>query len=207
MHYHTEGLTSPQLQVLRNVGAWVSPIQYYLAGGTAISIYFGHRRSVDLDWFTSTPLTDPLQFAQLLRDEGIHFTTTGTERGTLYGTIEDIRVSFLEYRYRLQQPLNFWDEGHCYLASLDDLACMKLAAIAQRGYRKDFIDTFVLVQKYKPLKELIGLYQEKYESGNIAPVLMGLVYFDDADDEPDPPLWSVDWGEVKFQIADWVRRI
>lgn len=207
MQFHTAGLTPIQLEVLQKTGGFVSKWNYYLAGGTAISIYFGHRSSFDLDWFTSSSLSDPLQFAQLLRSEGINFVTDSIERGTLYGNIENVRLSFLEYHYDLLQPLTFWKESSCYLASLDDLACMKLAAVAQRGSRKDFIDVFSLVQQYKPLPELLLLYQNKYQTENIAPVLMGLVYFDDADQEPDPPLWSIGWQEIKREISGWVEQI
>lgn len=207
MQFHTSGLTSQQLHVIKKVGGVVNSRNFYLADGTALAIYYGHRQSVDLDWFTPAPLADPLQFAQLLRDEGVSFVTDSTERGTLYGSVDNIRLSFLEYRYALLEPLSLWEDGPCYLASLDDLACMKLAAVAQRGYRKDFIDVFVLIQNHKPLAELLALYQQKYEVENIISVLTGLVYFDDAEDEPDPALWSVDWGEVKHKIEDWVRKI
>jgi hypothetical protein len=207
MQFHTSGLAPIQLEVLKKTGECVSKWNYYLAGGTAVSIYFGHRGSYDLDWFISSSLSDPLQLAQLLRDEGINFVTDSIEQGTLYGNIENVRLSFLEYHYDLLQPLTFWNEGSCFLASLDDLACMKLAAVAQRGSRKDFIDIFSLVQQYKPLSELLLLYQKKYHTENIAPVLMGLVYFGDAEEEPNPPFWSVDWQEVKHKISEWVRQI
>jgi hypothetical protein len=205
--FHINGLTPTQFDVLKNLGRVVSRSGYYLAGGTAVSIYFGHRRSVDLDWFINSSLSDPLDLAQFLRDQGIYFVTDSTERGTLHGTVENIQVSFLEYHYDLLQPLVPWKEGECHLASLDDLCCMKLAAVAQRGSRKDFIDVFVLAQQYKPLPELLKLYQKKYQTENIAPVLMGLVYFDDAEEEPDPPLWSEKWLVVKQKFSEWVRQI
>ncbi len=79
------------------------------------------------------------------------------------------------------------------MASLDDLACMKLAAVAQRGSRKDFIDVYTLVKSHKSLPELLSFYQKKYQIENITSVLMGLIYFDDAENEPDPPQWKEDW--------------
>lgn len=45
----------------------------------------------------------------------------------------------------------------CRLASLDDIACMKLAAITQRGSKKDFIDMYAICKKHRPLHELIKL--------------------------------------------------
>ena len=207
MRFHTNGLTSTQLEVLKTTGEQVSRWNYYLAGGTAVSIYFGHRQSVDLDWFTTSSLSDPLHLAQMLRNEGVPFITENTDRGTLYGNIENVRLSFLEYHYGLLQPFVPWEAGNCHLASLDDLSCMKLAAVAQRGSRKDFIDVFMLVQQHKPLPELLTLFQKKYQTHNITPVLLGLVYFDDAEEEQDPPLWSVGWNKVKREISNWVRQI
>jgi hypothetical protein len=207
LQFQTSGLTGLQIEVLKKVGQILNPFNFYLADGTAVSIYYGHRRSVDLDWFTSMNSFDPLQFAQFLRDEGLPFITESTDRGTLYGTAENIRLSLLEYRYPLLQLPNFWEEGCCFLASLDDLACMKLAAVAQRGARRDFIDIYVLLKEYKSLPDLLALYRQKYRLENVTPVLMGLVYFDDAEDEPDPPLWSVAWEQVKKSIAEQVREI
>ena len=116
-------------------------------------------------------------------------------------------MRFFQYRYDLLQPFTYWPDGNCNLASLDDLAAMKLVAIAQRGSRKDFIDMYVLIQQYKPLNELLSTYQKKYRTDNIAPVLMGLSYFDDAEHEPDPALWNVEWREVKELISSRVRGI
>jgi predicted nucleotidyltransferase component of viral defense system len=207
MQFYTSGLTPTQLGVLKKSGRMIALANFYLAGGTALSIYFNHRRSVDLDWFTSSPLPDPLQFAQFLRNEGLPIITDSTERGTLYGTVKKVRFSFIEYLYNLLQPPIFWEEGNCNLASLDDLACMKLAAVAQRGSRKDFIDVFVLIERYKSLADLLSLYQTKYQTENIVPVLTGLAYFDDAEGEPDPPMWSVKWQMVKQQMTNWIRQI
>jgi predicted nucleotidyltransferase component of viral defense system len=95
----------------------------------------------------------------------------------------------------------------CELASLDDLACMKLVAIAQRGTKKDFIDVYTIIRHYKPLPELLEFYKQKYATDNIASVLMSLVYFDDAESDPPPSRWTVPWNEVKHSLAQWVRQI
>ncbi len=207
MQFHTNGLTSVQLDLLQRLSEVINKEGFYLGGGTAISIYFGHRGSADLDWFQPAALADPLVLAQHLRDGGIPFVTESVDRGTLHGSVNQVRLSFLEYRYELLQPLTHWEERRCSLASLDDLACMKLAAVAQRGSRKDFIDVYTLVNQYKSLLELLKLYQKKYKTENLAPVLMGLAFFDDAEDEPDPPLWTEEWKNVKSKILAWVRKI
>jgi hypothetical protein len=196
------------LDVLVKAGGWLAGQGFYLAGGTALAIYFGHRRSVDLDWFSAESISDPMRLAQRLRDAGLAFVTGQTAPGTLYGQIENTRVSFIEFRYALLQPLQIWAETGAALASLDDLACMKLSAIAQRGSRKDFYDVHALITRHRPLAEMLRLYREKFDVSDIGPVLYGLAYFDDAEDEPEPlMLADIRWKQVKKDILQWLKEV
>lgn len=205
---YPEVLSPAQRKLLKRLGPMASSRRFYLAGGTAVALRFGHRRSLDFDWFTRDPLPDPLGLAQHLRDQDVKFFTRHVEQGTLHGTITGIRVGFLEYRYPLLRPLNAWDKYGCMIASADDLACMKLAAIAQRGLRKDFLDLYALGKAHRPLSEMIELYRQKYGVADIGHVLQGLAYFDDADKDRMPVmLWDVDWPTVKKMIRAWVKDI
>jgi hypothetical protein len=208
MKYHLEALKTKQIKILRQIGQPLQERGFYLAGGTALAIYFGHRVSVDLDWFTSTAMGDALLLAEGLRREGFGFTTARTAPGSLHGTIQGVRVTFLEFRYDLLLPPTKWKEMGTSLASLDDLASMKLSAIAQRGQRKDFCDLYVLGTKHRPLDEMIRLYQHKFKIKDISPVLYGLSYFDDAESEPMPHmLWDVQWRTIKKTIQGWVKML
>jgi hypothetical protein len=131
--FHAEVLGKAQEKALRKLAPFMVRREFYLAGGTALALHLGHRRSVDLDWFTGARLDDPMRLAQELRDEGVPFATDFVERGTLYGSVFAVRASALEYRYPLLEPWVLWAEMGCRIASLDDLACMRLSAIAQRG--------------------------------------------------------------------------
>ena len=181
---------------------------FYLGGGTAIAIYLGHRRSVDFDWFTKEQMSDALRLGQELRDERVPLKIEQIDRGTLRGRIYRIPVSFLEYRYPLLKPPVLWVQSHCLIASLDDLVCMKLSALAQRGSRKDFVDIYALGLKHLSLKEMLRLYQTKYSVRDIGHVLYGLAYFDDADREKMPKmLWTLRWETVKETLRGWLKQI
>ena len=208
MAFHLEAIEAVQHDLLRRLGPVVTARGFYLAGGTALALYFGHRRSVDFDWFTGEPLDDPLRLAQALRDASIEFTTGQVEPGTLYGTVHDVLVSFFAYRYpQLGAPVD-WPAYGIKLAALDDLAAMKLSAIAQRGAKKDFIDLHALLRRHRPLPDLLDTYRRKYRTDDIAHLLYALVYFDDAEREPTPTmLWDLDWATVKLDIRDQVRQI
>jgi len=206
MKFHLEGLGKRQIKVLDNTGSFLQKNGYYLAGGTALAIYFGHRLSVDLDWFTSNDMGDALAWAQKLRKEGFGFKTSQTSKGTLHGSISNVRVSFLEFHYPLLKPVLHWKEMDCSLASLDDLACMKLSAIAQRGARKDFCDIYALGTKKFKFKEMLELYRHKFQTQDVSHILYGLAYFDDAESERMPRmLWDVTWREMKETIKDWIK--
>ncbi|MBI4640768.1 MAG: nucleotidyl transferase AbiEii/AbiGii toxin family protein, partial [Candidatus Tectomicrobia bacterium] len=181
--FHEKILTAVQKKVLQQLGSIITQWQFYLVGGTALAVHFGHRHSVDLDWFTGEQITDPMRLAQEIRDEGIPFLTGQIERGTLHGTVSGVRVSFLEYQYRLLNPPVVWPEFGCLIASLEDLACMKLSAVAQRGAKKDFIDIYALGLKHCSLWDMLRLYQQKYSIEDIGHLLYSLTYFSDADRE------------------------
>ena len=208
MKFHTEGLGKKQSEILHKMGSYLRNSGYYLAGGTALSIYFGHRISVDLDWFTSDKMGDALVWSQNLRNEGFDFIAAQTAPGTLHGSVSNIRLTFLEFDYPLLKPLVYWKEMDCTLASLEDLACMKLSTVAQRGARKDFCDLYVLGTKQFSLTEMLDLYRRKFNISDISHVLYGLVYFDDAESERMPKmLLDVKWAEIKQAIQSWVKML
>ena len=163
------------------------------------------------DRWTSTGLhrsilPDPLRLAAALGQEKIPFATGQIARGTLYGSAYGVQVSFLEYAYPLLKPVLIWKDYNCPLASLADLACMKLAAIAQRGSKKDFVDIYALGQKTFSLTDMLAFYRRKYDVQDIGHILYGLSYFDQAEKERMPRMiWNVDWKEIRKTVQSWVK--
>ena len=136
MNLYAEVLPPQQQDVLRQLGHVTRKLGYYLGGGTAVAIHLGHRRSVDLDWFTEGRMDDPMRLAAHIRDEGVGLEVRSVDRGTLDAMLGTVRLSFLDYGYPLLGPLIHWPSFDCQLASIDDLAAMKLLAIEQRGARR-----------------------------------------------------------------------
>jgi hypothetical protein len=199
-------LPETQQNLLRQLGLQMQALGYYLAGGTALAIYYEHRLSVDLDWFTMNPMGDAMLLANKLQDK-VAITIINVGPGTLHVLADQVRLSFLEYRYPLLQPLIISEDFECPIASLDDIASMKLSAVAQHGSRKDFIDVYTLIRRYLPLPDLLDLYRKKYSVEDITSVLYRLVYFDDAEQEPLPKNWQGDWKEVVKSFRRWVKAI
>jgi hypothetical protein len=208
MKYSAVGLPKKQISVLKSLGVQMSARGFYLAGGTALAIHLSHRISVDLDWFTPNSFADGMILAQSLRNSNIGLEIEQVSPGTLHGSINGVRVTFLQYQYPLLKPIEHWNEMSCPLAPLEDLACMKLSAVAQRGARKDFCDIYALGKNVFSLAQMLGFYQKKFSIRDIGSVLYGLVYFDDAESERMPRmLLDVSWREIRNTILGWVKEI
>jgi hypothetical protein len=204
--FHEEVMSAVQRDLLAELGRVATDLGFYLGGGTAVAIRLGHRRSLDFDWFTARPLGDPMLLAQRLRERGLRFRTVDVAEATLHGEVDRVRVSFLEYRYPdLAAPAE-WPVHGLRLGSLEDLACMKLSAVAGRGARKDFVDVYAIGTTRFGLSDMLAMYRTKYGVDDVGHLLMSLVYFDDAESEEMPEmLWDVEWKEITRAIDGWVR--
>jgi predicted nucleotidyltransferase component of viral defense system len=170
---------------------------FYLGGGTAIALHLGHRVSVDLDFFT------PDHFENNdLESELQNFRTYRRERlanDTLLGALEDLRISFFRYRYRLlETPVEILGTK---ILQLPDLAAMKIEAIAQRNTKRDFIDLYFLAREAGITPEnALDYHKSKYEGLdiNLSHLVLSLSFFDEADEDPMPKMIKpVNWNDVK----------
>lgn len=201
----THGLSVDQRNALRTLGHAL-PRDAYLAGGVAIALSFGHRTSRDLDFFLPAEF-DPARLAEQLRGElsDASFTVTNTAASTLYLELNGIPASVIAYRYPLLAPAEAVPEFGARVASLPDLACMKLAAISQRGAARDFWDLCTLLEHgvAGSLAGALELYRRKFATDDIGHVVRSLAYFGDADAAPLPSgLEPARWNAIK----DWFAR-
>jgi hypothetical protein len=199
-------LSSRQHKIISHLGPILATRRIYLAGGTAIAIQLGHRRSVDLDWFSQQKLGAPLPLPQQLQNQSFPLQVISVDEGTVYARLWGVQLTLLEYRYPLLKPLVSWPDAKIKLASLPDLAAMKLLAIAQRGSKKDFVDIYALTRSGLSLHQMLRWYQKKYSVSDIGHLLYSLAYFDDADGERMPAMiWKVRWADIKNSLRQWIR--
>lgn len=93
------------------------------------------------------------------------------------------------------------------LASIKDIAAMKITAIIGRGTKKDFIDIYFLLQQFS-LSEILDLYLQKYPDGSLFIALKSLSFFDDAENDPMPIMFeNISWGDVKQGIRDAITSL
>ncbi len=206
MNLHWEATPPGVREAYEALPSFLADEGFYLAGGTALALLEAHRLSADLDLFAPS-IGDPLVLAGRLRRIAGGMTIVSTAPETLYVSIGGIRVSFIGSSYGLLEPLLQPGGTSVPLASLDDIAAMKLAAVASRGSRKDFVDLWVLVTRHRRLEEYLALYEKKY-GADPGHVLRSLIFFDDAEHEPPLRLLAdVSWNRVKADLESWVDAI
>lgn len=207
---HEETLTQNTKSVLDALGDSGVSRDFYLAGGTALALYFGHRFSVDLDWFAEK-FEYTLSFRRRLEKLG-RLGIDNESENTFNGTLNGVKVSFFEYPYPLIAPKESYQEN-VYLAGLPDIAAMKLEAIGTRGSYKDFIDVYFLLRQYS-VEELLSFVRKKFArlDYNETHLLKALTYFEDASGTEMPELVSqVSWQEItntiRRKVGDYVKSL
>jgi hypothetical protein len=181
---------------------------YYLAGGTAVALYFGHRESVDFDFFASDPIVGGQTLLDQLVARGLNFQPADVDPRTLNGSVEGVRVSFFRYPYPFLSPALDDPDSGLSLASVPDLCAMKLSALIGRDTmtRKDFIDIHRMMLEGTPLTSMLGHFTRKYANQQVIHVLRTLVYFDEVESQAMPKLHiPVTWDQIKQDISTAVR--
>lgn len=208
MALHNEILTPTQMELAHTLGIVAAQLNYYLAGGTAVALHLGHRRSEDFDWFASAPGVDTAGVMSAIKAVGLDFQVTNLSPGTLLGRVQGVKVSFFDYPYPLLDATTEWPEGHAPIASLRDLAAMKLLAVAQRGSRKDFVDIYELLRTGATLEEMLADFRAKFGVQETISVRRGLVYFDDAEMEQLPTMLSpIEWTDIRRDLTSAVANL
>jgi predicted nucleotidyltransferase component of viral defense system len=176
---------------------------FVLVGGTSLALQYGHRDSIDLDFFGNQPIDEELFLSKLSLFGSVRWIKKSDN--ILICTVNDIKVDLVSYPYTWIGPVIHVNKLR--LASDRDIAAMKLNAIAGRGSKKDFIDLYVILQRFS-LNEVISFYNDKYPDGSIFMVLKSLSYFEDADLELSPKMYiDVQWYEIKAFISEQLKHI
>lgn len=177
---------------------------FFLVGGTALSLQIGHRQSIDLDLFTTDNFnTEDLHFHL---KENYKFKERYAAKNTLKGDIDTTFVDFIRYNYPILKPIK--TEDSIRLASLEDISCMKLSVITDNGTRvKDFVD-IAFLSCYFSLNNMLELYKEKYNKDNTIPVKKSLLFFDDINIDDEKVLYlkeNIPFSTIKNRIEEMVR--
>lgn len=145
---------------------------FYLAGGTALALHIGHRKSIDLDYFTGKPI-NTLRLAENLKEvfKELPFHVSFEEKNTLWCQIDGVKISFISRFDRLSEPVV--EKEYFRLASLKDITLMKLSAICSREEYKDYFDLACLAKITDP-RSWIYWWQDIYPYTDVTGFIVAL---------------------------------
>ena len=203
---HWEAITPQMCDLLHFIGQQPSATRFYLAGGTALALRLGHRRSFDLDFFSATDEVLRETRQEILRALA-PLTPQALEDvdGNLLLRVLDLHVGFFSYGYPLLQPTDSL-EGVA-IASIVDVGLMKLDALITRGSRKDFYDLYVVARQIS-IPDLLALAEGKYPYVRDFELMAmeSLVLFENADRDLQPDLLiGLPWEQVRQFFIDQAR--
>ena len=169
--------------------------QFRLAGGTALSLLFGHRKSIDLDLFTDQSLQKDILIPALEDAFGDVLSINDRSKVIYQCVIQNVKVDFVSVKDPFLNPVQII-EGIPF-ADTKDLIALKLNAVKGRGVKKDFWDVARLLQNYS-LDELFRFYYNRYNYDDSDAVIRAIVYFADAEDTIEPESFDgMTWIEAK----------
>lgn len=199
MKLYTDTVSQNTFSVLKNLMEDEKLSSFILVGGTALSLQIGHRISIDIDLFSDKKFDK----AELLK----HMQTRFGFRLPVYSDI-----ALHGFIGNLKTDLVYYENGFVNnpvvsngirMAGLEDIAGMKLEAIANVGNRvKDYVD-IAFLSEYLPLNKMLSVFKAKFGYDE-AFALRSLNVFSEVDVTKDIFLMKgkFNWGVVKKRITD-----
>lgn len=190
---HNETVAPATLALIKSLQSDHYFDNFYLVGGTGLSLQIGHRISLDIDLFTRNNFDAQEYLEHMEKEYG--FRLQYMHHNTLKGFIDAIYIDILRHDYNfVKEPVNY--EGINMLGK-EDIAAMKVNAICGNGTRaKDFVDIYFLLKEFS-FEQIISFYSMKYDSRNEFHAIKSLTYFND--------IVAADWpnliAEKKLTLA------
>jgi len=174
---HKEILSEKQQELLPLIRQFSR--EYYLAGGTAVALHIGHRRSIDFDLFKFSSVNHKKNIDKIAGSR-LPYEVTWREAGQMNVTLGEVKITFLEYPFQIAAARKF--EDIIKVPELIDLAAMKAYALGRRSKWKDYVDLYFILKNYFSIGQISAraskifdqLFSEKLFRAQ-------LNYFDDID--------------------------
>lgn len=206
---HTEAVESGTLSLLKKLMVLPSLKPFALVGGTALSLRYGHRSSIDLDLF----FHEQFDYHQIIDELEATFQHNFVykQQQTGFGVfcfINDIKVDFVYFPHPLIEEIDVVDNIRMY--SNADISAMKIQAILGRAKKKDFWDLYELLQNYS-FQQLIDWHKQKYPSQMLAiSIPHAITYFAEAEESETPvsfknQTWELIKKEISKSVRDYLR--
>jgi len=210
LHYNT---TTPLLlNVLRKLMQRDEFRPFRLVGGTALSLFRGHRISVDIDLFTDSTFGS-VHFDRLeecLRSDFSYIDTSGAlpvgiGKSYFIGNNKDECIK-LDLYYTDEFIMDYQLIDNIRLASIEEILSMKMDVISRIGRKKDYWDIHELMGDFS-LGRMLDLHRKRYPYSHDAALIVDHMNdFSHADLDFDPVcLHGKHWEVIKLDLIRFVE--
>lgn len=196
-------------ELLKKISEVVSINDYYMVGGTALSLQLELRESYDFDFCVKSEFNNEILLDELKSIGNVE--VVQNQKGTCDVLLNGVQVSFFYYPNKVLAEFTKAKEmPNLNIASILDIAVMKLVAIGGRGAKKDFFDLYNIIEKCNiSINELVkGLKQKCGDNINYVNIIMGLSYFEDAEDEIlTNTFGDYNWENIKKFFIEFQKKV
>ncbi|MFN5209337.1 MAG: nucleotidyl transferase AbiEii/AbiGii toxin family protein [Bacteroidota bacterium] len=202
LHKNPELIEQATFELIQQLQNFSELKEFYLVGGTALTLQFGHRNSLDIDLFSTKDFLDST-IINFLRTK-FTIDLVYNKPNSIICIINGVKVDFIKHDYPIIEQI-ITEEG-IRMLSPQDICAMKLNAIQNSGQRlKDFIDIYFLLEHFS-IKQMLEFYSKKYPIMNPVIALRAITYFDNIDPNIDPPklVTPLPLEKIKKRIVDAV---
>lgn len=181
---HEDLLPARTAEVASALAQWSAMSQFYLAGGTALTLHLGHRQSRDLDFFTrnATATLPSLVGMDSMLTQFAHIQWDLNTTEQIQWRLDDVSVTLLAYPFPHRFGYHPWRE--LAIADVRDVAVQKAYTMGRRAQARDYLDLHaVLTRGIVSLDDLMHLAQDTYRDAFSARLfLQQLTYTQDLPD-------------------------
>ncbi len=179
----------------------IKELQHFnLVGGTALSLRFGHRISIDLDLFSHNHFDNEQVIESLKTNFGksLQLISNPNNKLGVFSFIDEVKIDICRHNGILIDEV--FEEDGIRMWGLKDIAASKVNAISKRATKKDFWDINELLDIFG-IEEIAKFYREKYNPMLAIAVAKMITYYADAEDSETPNcLKKKTWSKVKKEI-------
>jgi predicted nucleotidyltransferase component of viral defense system len=186
---------------------------FRLVGGTALSLYRGHRQSVDIDLFTDAEYNS-IDFRSIDSFLKENYPYVDSNKTNIIGMGKSFYIGEnknncikldVYYTDKFIHPINLID--NIRLASIEDIIAMKIDVVSRIGRKKDFWDIHDLSHNYS-LEEMLLLHEKRYPYNHDRNLIKSnFSNFSIADEDFNPIcLKNKLWGIIKLDLMDFVNQ-
>jgi predicted nucleotidyltransferase component of viral defense system len=194
----TKAVATTTLGLLRRINGIEGFEHFCLVGGTNLALRYGHRISVDLDFFSKEKF-EGNHLVSAIEKNFRHFELLFQKNQTLIFDIEGIRVDFVRYPFNWLNP--FEDIEGIRFAQVEDIIPMKIQGIDNRKSKKDFWDIACLLDHFT-MEEMFRIMHKKFPFIDPGHLIHSFTHFEEAELQPDPvALNDLTWEMIKERVT------